>query len=40
MSTAYKKRKKAIKRNKWDFTALVVREDIKGTKRYPTKEYL
>lgn len=38
MSTAYKKRKKAIKNKQWDFTALIVRENIKGTKRYKTKE--
>lgn len=38
MSTAYKKRKKAIKLNKWDFTALRVRENIKGTRRYKGAE--
>jgi len=40
MSIAYKKRKKLIKKGKWDFTALIVRENIKGTKRYPTKKVL
>lgn len=40
MSIAYKNRKKLIKNNQWDFSALKEREDSKGTKRYKTEEEL